>query len=85
MCVCVYLCVCVGVCVVWSMVCVYILHYECVLITSVRNDLMCAVFQVTDSILPHCGNVSHTFKTGLMLSAEFVNTDGKCQNDCMIC
>ena len=37
----------------------YILYYECVLITSVRNDLMCAVFQITDSILPHCGNVSH--------------------------
>ena len=40
-------------CAVWSMVCLYILYYECVLITSVRNDHMCAVFQITDS---HCGN-----------------------------
>ena len=45
--------------------CQYILYYECVLfaITSVRNDHMCAVFQITDSILSHCGNVSHAFKT----------------------
>ena len=48
-------------------------------VTSVRNDLMCAVFQITDSILSHCGNVSHAFKTGLMLSAG-----GKSQNNCMI-
>ena len=58
-CVCVCVCVCVFVCVG-----VYVpifLYYECVLfaITSVRNDHMCAVFQITDSILPHCGNVSH--------------------------
>ena len=51
--VCVCVCVCVHVC-----VCV---QYVCVLfaITSVRNDHMCAVFQITDGILPHCGNVSH--------------------------
>ena len=44
--------------------CQYILYYECVLfaITSVINDHMCAVFQITDSILSHCGNVSHAFK-----------------------
>ena len=51
-CVCAFVCVCVCVCgcAVWSMVCLYILYYECVLI---RNDHMCAVFQITDS---HCGN-----------------------------
>ena len=62
-CVCVCLCVCVCGCAVWVMVCLYILYYECVLITSVRNDYMCAVFQITDSILSHCGNVSHALKT----------------------
>ena len=73
-CVCMCVCVCVGEwvcvcgCAVWSMVCLYILYYECVLITSVRNDHMCAVFLITDR---HCGNVSHAFKTGLML-VEFV-------------
>ena len=62
MCVFVRVCVCVCVC-MW--VCQYILYIRCVLITSVRNDHMCAVFQITDSILSHCGNVSHAFKTGL--------------------
>ena len=63
-CVCVYVCVfcvcvCVCVCALWSMMCQYILYYECVFaITSVRNDHMCAVFQITDSILSHCDNVS---------------------------
>ena len=79
LCVCVCVCMCVCGCAVWSMVCLYILYYECVLITSVTNDHMCAVFQITDSILSHCGNVSHAFKAGLMLSAG-----GKCQNNCMI-
>ena len=43
--------------------CQYILYYECVLfaVTSVINDHMCAVFQITDSILSHCGNVSQAF------------------------
>ena len=49
-CVCVCVCVCVYVCVCVCGVCLYILYYECVLITS---DHMCAVFQITDS---HCGN-----------------------------
>ena len=46
------------VCTVWSLVCLHILYYECVLITSVRNDHMCAVFQITDS---HCGNDRQDF------------------------
>ena len=45
---CVYMFVSVSVC---RMVCLYIQYFECVLITSVRNDHMCAVFQITDSIV----------------------------------
>ena len=66
---CVSVCVCVCVLALWSMMCQYILYYECVLfaITSVRNDHMCAVFQITNSILSHCGNVSHAIKTWKVL------------------
>ena len=69
--------VCV-VCAVWSMVCLYILYYECVLITSVRNEHICVQsFRLLIAIVM----TDRTFKTGLMLSA---NNYVKCQNDCMI-